>query len=570
MPTPPPPDTTFYDQICSCKNLELAFQRARKHKTTKKYVIEFEADLKENLAQLRNELLLQTYKPKPLETFILRDPKTRKISKSDFRDRIIHHAICNIIEPTFDKTFIDDSYANRIKKGTLNAIKRFDKFKKKASQNNTIRCYVLKADVKSYFDSVDHQVLLNILARKIDDKRVLWLIELILSNHKAKQENKGMPLGNLTSQFFANVYLNELDQFAKHELKAKYYIRYVDDFVILHQSRKQLEDYKEKIDNFLADTLKLKLHPDKSHIIKLEKGINFLGFRIFFHHHLLVKRNMRKFEKKLNSMKQEYTNGKITREQVIEKFEGWLAYSGHANTYKYRRKVTSKFNNLFPVEEDIKVTSVKKHENFNHKVDSSKIEFTQQKTLQLFKKGMPIKQIASHRGVKEGTIWKHVASLIEHHQLRLKQVLPNEKIKKILANIKTPNDTLKEIKERLQDETITYNEIECVLANTKGKQRKKSTNYWFSWYQRTNCHRKCNNDKTQRESCRIKFQQIVAKTASLEFSKKEFLNFFNDHVNICILPNAEKRRFVSWKEFKDKKHEKGSHKHEKPPRKTSE
>lgn len=126
----------IYDEVCSYENLELAFQRARRGKTLKQYVIDFEKDLKENLLQLRSELLLHTYEPRPLKTFILRDPKTRKISKSAFRDRVIHHAICNVIEPVFDKRFIHDSFANRIGKGTLNAIKRFDVFKRKVSKNN--------------------------------------------------------------------------------------------------------------------------------------------------------------------------------------------------------------------------------------------------------------------------------------------------------------------------------------------------------------------------------------------------------------------------------------------------
>jgi len=286
----------IYEKLCSYENLETAFNRARRGKTLKKYVIEFEEKLTENLMQLRNELLMQTYNPKPLKKFILRDPKTRKISKSTFRDRVVHHAICNLIEPVFDKSFIYDSFANRLGKGTLNAVKRFDEFKRKVSKNNTIRCYVLKADIKSYFDTVNHKILLDILGRKIKDGRLMWLIKKILANHKSENENKGMPLGNLTSQFFANVYLDQLDQFVKHKLRATYYIRYVDDFVIMHQSRKMLEEYKEKIDCFLREKLDLELHPDKSQILKLEKGISFLGFRVFYYHKLLVQKNMRKFE----------------------------------------------------------------------------------------------------------------------------------------------------------------------------------------------------------------------------------------------------------------------------------
>ena len=301
---------------------------------------------------------------------------------------------------------------------------------------------------------------------------------------------------------------------------------------------------------FLREKLDLKLHPDKSQVLKLEKGVGFLGFRVFYHHKLLVKKNMRKFEKKMEQMKYEYKDEKLDREKVIEKFEGWLAYATHANTYKYRKRMTSKFNSSFPTQQDIKITSVKKHENFNKKVDVSTIEFSQVKTLQLIKKGMSAKQIAEARGIKEGTVWDHAANLIEHHQLQLKAVISNDKIKKILANIKSPDDKLKEIKDRIKDDSITYNEINCVLANIKGKHKKKSTNYFIQWYQRTNCFRKCHFNKNQRQECRLKFQQLAAKSAGLSFTKEEFLDFFNNHVNICVLPDKEKRRFVSWKEFK--------------------
>lgn len=271
----------LYSKLCSLKNLELAFKKARKDKALLPYVVEFEESLEENLIKLHEELSSFTYQPRELKTFILRDPKTRKISKSHFRDRVVHHAICNIISPFYNKRFISDSFANRIGKGTFNAIKRFDYFKRKASKNNTIKCYILKADIKHYFDTVNHNIFLEMLREKIKDERLLWLIKIILKNHKTQAEGKGMPLGNLTSQFFANVYLNELDQFVKHNLKAKYYIRYVDDFVILHQSKKQLEIWEKEIDNFLKNELKIELHPDKCKIYSLANGTQFLGYRIF-------------------------------------------------------------------------------------------------------------------------------------------------------------------------------------------------------------------------------------------------------------------------------------------------
>ncbi len=172
----------LYNQIYSYENICLAYRKARKRKSNKQYIKDFEENLENNLLELGNELLFHTYKPKPLVDFIIRDPKTRKISKSDFRDRIVHHALCNIIEPIFDKGFIYDSYANRKGKGTLKAIHRFDYFKRKVSRNNTINCYVLKADIKHYFDEVNRNILIKIIRKKIVDERVIWLIRKILNN----------------------------------------------------------------------------------------------------------------------------------------------------------------------------------------------------------------------------------------------------------------------------------------------------------------------------------------------------------------------------------------------------
>ena len=161
----------LYSQLCSYENIELAFKKARKGKTLKLYVVEFEEKLDENLKQLQQELLFHTYKPKPLKTFILQDPKTRKISKSAFRDRVIHHAICNIIEPLFDKCFIFDSYANRIGRGTFKAIERFEYFAQKVSRGFTRPCFVLKADIRHYFETVDHDILLSILKERF---KIRW------------------------------------------------------------------------------------------------------------------------------------------------------------------------------------------------------------------------------------------------------------------------------------------------------------------------------------------------------------------------------------------------------------
>jgi len=335
----------LYGALCSYDNLFLAYKKARKHKTTKPYIIEFEKNLKENLLFLRSELLLHCYSPKPLANFTIHDPKTRKISKSEFRDRVVHHALCNIIEPIFEKSFIYDSYANRIGKGTLKALQRFDFFKRKASRNNIEKCYILKADIQKYFENVEHEILLSIIKKRISDKRVIWLIRKILAN--SSSQNKGMPLGNLTSQFFANVYLNDFDWFVKTKLKARYYIRYVDDFVIFEADKKKLEFYKEEINVFLKSNLKIQLHPDKSKILRLCNSITFLGFRVFFYHKLLKKSNIKKMKRKLESLAQEYKSHKVDYDSVYDFLEGWTAYAKRANSYKLRRKIASEFEKNF-------------------------------------------------------------------------------------------------------------------------------------------------------------------------------------------------------------------------------
>jgi RNA-directed DNA polymerase len=541
-----------YEQICDYDNLFSAYEKARKGKTQKDYVIEFEANLKNNLLQLRNELLLHAYKPRPLTTFILRDPKTRKISKSDFRDRVIHHAVCNSIEPVFDRTFIHDSYANRIGKGTLNAVKRFNYFKKKVSKNDTRPCYVLKADVRKYFDSVDHTILLSILKNRINDTRVLWLIEVILKNHQTKEKGKGMPLGNLTSQFLANVYLNELDQFVKHELKARYYIRYVDDFVILNATKSVLVDYKEKIDKFLKEKLVLVLHPDKSRIITVRNGIGFLGFRIFCHHKLIRKKNLWKFERKCKRHQKLYNKGLIDRDKIVAWFEGWLAYIAHANTYKYRRHITRIFNNYFPILPKTEITQLKKHENLVKKQEASNVQFSSQKTLQLFKKGLTVQQIAAKRGIKEGTVWEHLSMLIEYNQISLNKILSKEKRQQIFRAIKTDDDKLKEIKTRINDPAITYNEIQCCLASIRARNRTKYVSYHVRWYKHVHCYRKCYFDKNQRKACTEKFKKFQSVNPGLEMKRKEFVELFNNHMTICVLPEKEKQQFISWKQFVEK------------------
>ena len=348
----------LYNQLCSLENLQLAFEKASKNKRNKKSVINFEANLENELNKLKQELESLTYKPKQLRKFVIRDPKTRKIHISDFRDRVIHHALINVIGFVFEKLFIFDSFASRIEKGTLAAVKRFEKFVRQVSRNgrltgggysnNLIIGYVLKADIKHYFETVSHEILIKMISRKIKDAKIIGLIKQILNNFDSDIKNVGMPLGNYTSQFFANIYLNELDYFVKHNLKAKYYIRYVDDFVILHRNKQTLFEYKDKINEFLKKELLLELHPDKSNIMPLRNGISFLGYRIFYFHKLLRKRNKRKFLKKFNYYLDYYKEEIISEEEFMTFLRGWFGYSIWADTYIFRKDLLEQINRIKP------------------------------------------------------------------------------------------------------------------------------------------------------------------------------------------------------------------------------
>jgi len=338
----------LFKKLISIENLQDAYWKSKKHKSNSPAVIKFEKHWQLHLAKLHKELKIRLYKPKPLKSFILRDPKTRTICVSEFKDRIVHHVLVNILQPIFEPRFIYDSYASRKNKGTLPALKRLYIFLRKVTKNgkqihnfrnsNDIQGFALKADIKHYFETVDHKILLNIISKRIKDNGVLWLTKLILNNHNTKIHGKGMPLGNWTSQFLANIYLNELDQYIKHELKAKYYLRYVDDFVILHHNKNILIKYEKQIKTFLH-TLKLELHPDKCKIIPLKRGILFLGFKCFYYYQLVRQRNIRKIHNKLKELIKLYKSEKIEKEDIQETLQGWNAYAKQGNTYKLRKKL---------------------------------------------------------------------------------------------------------------------------------------------------------------------------------------------------------------------------------------
>ena len=201
----------------------------------------------------------------------------------------------------------------------------------------------MKADIKHYFENVDHEILLKIIERKINDDSLIWLIKQILNNLDTKIKCKGMPIGNLTSQFFANVYLNRLDYFVKNKLRAEFYIRYVDDFVILHENKEVLVLYKDKIAKYLKN-LKLELHPDKSKILPLRSSITLLGYRIYYYHKLLRKSNLKKFEREFKNELELCKMGRRSQKEVLKSLQGWFGYSIWADTYKFRKNIIKKLN----------------------------------------------------------------------------------------------------------------------------------------------------------------------------------------------------------------------------------
>lgn len=337
-------------KICDIENIRKAYRKARKGKSSRSYVKDFDLMLEINLLTLKEELENLTYTPKPMKTFVAKDPKTRVITAPHFRDRIVHHAICNVLEPIFDRGFIYDSYACRKGKGTHSAIQRLDEFKRivscngrrlrRANDGNMVTGFVLKCDIKQYFVSIDHEILKGLIERKIKDKDTMRLIDKVLACYRSDIAGKGIPIGSLTSQLFANIYLNPLDNFVKHRIKAEHYIRYMDDFLIMHKSMPALVGWKRDISDFLK-TLKIELHGEKSRIFPLSKGICFLGYRTFYHHRLLRK-NVAMPERK-TPLCMDQCDSAFER-QMLERLEGWLVYASHADTYKLRRSMREKFS----------------------------------------------------------------------------------------------------------------------------------------------------------------------------------------------------------------------------------
>jgi len=320
-----------YEKIFSFENLFSAWQEFRHGKKNKRDVAFFASKLIHNLSTLENELLSGIYKHGGYAHFKIADPKPRDIHKASVRDRVVHHALYRALYPYFDNKFIHDSYSCRISKGTHRAIYRFEDFTRKIGKNNRKTAWVLKGDIRKCFASVDHAVLKKILRKHIICPRTMSVIESIIDSFKEFSGDKGVPLGNLTSQLFINIYLNELDQFVKRRLQAKVYIRYADDFVILSQDKAWLSGLIPKIEKFLAQELRLALHPQKVSIETVASGVDFLGWIHFPKHRVLRTVTKRRIFKKIKE------NSKI---EVIQSYLGLLS---HGNAYKLRQKIKGDF-----------------------------------------------------------------------------------------------------------------------------------------------------------------------------------------------------------------------------------
>ena len=267
-----------YENIISLENLLAAWEEFVKGKRKRADVQEFGRYLMDNLIALHRDLVSGIYQHGGYHHFKISDPKPRDIHKASVRDRLVHHALYRELYPFFDRTFIADSYSCRLEKGTHKAMDRFKTFSYQVSKNNTHTCWVLKCDIRKFFASIDQQVLIEIVGRYLSDERVRTLVANIVGSFNSGTIGKGLPLGNLTSQLFVNIYMNEFDQFVKHKLKSRRYIRYADDFIIFSEDRNHLFETLSYMAVFLRDRLKLKMHPNKVSIQTLASGVDFLGW----------------------------------------------------------------------------------------------------------------------------------------------------------------------------------------------------------------------------------------------------------------------------------------------------
>lgn len=348
----------LYPQIIDFENILLAARQAQKGKRFRENVLFFNYNLEGELIRIQRELINKSYQPGIYRTFYIKEPKSRMISAAPYPDRVVHHALCNIIVPIIEPTFIDDSYANRVGFGTHKALNRFIKFARTSR-------YVLQCDIKKYFPSIDHEILKSLLRRKIKCPDTLWLIDTIIDNSNEQlaavehfegddlfsplQRRRGLPIGNLTSQFFANVYLNGFDHFVKEQLKARKYLRYVDDFALFSDDRGFLAEARFAVEEYL-DQLRLKIHPVKSQLFDTKYGANFLGFRVLPNCIRVRTENLKRARRRLRKMQINYNQKKISLDKVLQSTQSWFAHIKHGDTWQLQQQI---FNSLTWISEEL-------------------------------------------------------------------------------------------------------------------------------------------------------------------------------------------------------------------------
>lgn len=316
-----------YNDIISIENLLLAWKEFVRGKRKKHDVQVFQLDLMYHILALHEELKAGTYRHGGYHAFKISDPKPRDIHKASVRDRLVHHAVYRVLYPFYDRTFIADSYSCRKEKGTHKAIDRLQAFVWKVTRNNTRAAWVLKCDVRKFFANIDHDILMRLLRVRIADGRIVSLLQEIVGSFSSA-DGKGLPLGNLTSQLLVNIYMNEFDQFAKHKLKARHYIRYADDFVFLSDDRDWLVRALLRVGQFLKDELGLVLHPGKISNGTTAAGVDFLGWVHFPDHRVLRTSTKRRAMKSM-----------VASAGTKEVVQSYLGLMRHGNCRKLERIV---------------------------------------------------------------------------------------------------------------------------------------------------------------------------------------------------------------------------------------
>lgn len=276
---------TPFKELISAENLLEAWREFLRGKRRRLDVRKYSLTLMDSILSLHGDLDNGTYAHGDYQSFNICDPKPRTIHKASVRDRLMHHALYRKLYPFFSTVFVADSFSCQLMKGTHGALRRFRVFTQKAGKNNTRTCWALKCDIKKFFANVDHAILESILRSYIPEEKTLALLQNIITSFHSRPDI-GLPLGNLTSQLFVNIYMNEFDQFAKHTLRAKYYIRYCDDFALFSEDKRWLENCIPQIRDFLSEKLRLELHPEKLFIRTIASGTDFLGWIHFPHHQI--------------------------------------------------------------------------------------------------------------------------------------------------------------------------------------------------------------------------------------------------------------------------------------------